>query len=89
MKKDGRENRPPPRVKLGARFDNIDKNLAIVNNDLMHIKDHLIQKLLEENNLLRNKVDKLELDVQRNLQKQRENNIEISGIPWRISWRLL
>ena len=72
-------------VKLGARLDKIDENLAIVNNDLMHIKDHLIQELLEENNLLRNKVDKLELDVQQNLQKQRENNIEISGIPSEVA----
>ena len=32
-------------LKLSSRFDRIDENLSIVNNDLMHIKDHLIQTL--------------------------------------------
>ena len=68
-------------LKLGSRFDKIDENLAIVNNDLTHIKDHLIKKLLEENLFLRSKVDKLKIDMQQNLQKQRENNLEFSGIP--------
>ena len=44
-------------LKLGSRFDKIDENLAIVNNDLTYIKDHLIKKLLEENQFLRSKVD--------------------------------
>ena len=51
----------------------------------MHIKDHLIQTLLEDNKLLQSKVEKLEIDVQQNFQKQRENNIEVSGIPAEVS----
>ena len=73
------------RVTIETRFNNIDGNLTQVNNDLLHIKEHLIQKLLDENASLRSKVSKLEGDLQQNLQKQRENNIEISGIPTEVN----
>ena len=68
-----------------TRFDNIDENLTSVNNDLLAIKDHLIQKLLDENAFLRERVSKLESDVQTNFQKQRENNLEITGIPAEVT----
>ena len=66
-------------------MDKIDGKLTDENNDLLHVKDHLIKKLLEENTVLRKKVSKMEIDMQRNFQEQRENNLEISGIPFGIS----
>ena len=58
----------------------IDDNLLTVNNDLLHIKDNIIKKLLDEISMLRLKLNKLENDVPTNF-KNRENNIEICGIP--------
>ena len=70
---------------LDERFDRIDVNFTSVNSDLMHIKDNLIQKLVDEITFLRNKVSKLETDMNFNFQKQRENNIEICGIPTEVA----
>ena len=49
------------RIHLENKLDKIDGKLTDVNNDLLHVKDHHIKKLLEENTLLRKKVTLLSL----------------------------
>ena len=73
------------KTNLENKLGKIDDKLTIVANDLTHIKNNIITKLLDENAILRSKLCKMEIDMQMNFQKQRENNIVLSGIPVEIS----
>ena len=60
--------------KLDSKFD-------VVRDDIISLKETVIQRLLEENTKLRKIVSDLETEVQRSQQYGRRNNLELSGIP--------
>ena len=66
----------------------LDDNFAELKDRIDHIKDHVIQQLLDENkklmikvNWMANEISKIQLEDVLIDQKMRENNIEIAGIP--------
>lgn len=85
-------------VTLDALNENLEINFAKTNSDLLGIKNDILEmrnviiaNLVNENKVLREKVEKLEekmqnvdTDVQLNNQYCRRNNIEIKGIPHTI-----
>ena len=73
------------RINLENQLGRIDGKLTIITNDINHIKDNIINKLLDENATLRERLSKMEIQMERNFQKQRENNLVFSGIPVTIT----
>ena len=66
---------------LSSKFDHIEGSVSDIKNDIIAIKDTVIQRLVAENTRLNKRVYDLECEFYKNQQYNRRNNIEISGIP--------
>ena len=59
----------------------LEEKFADLKNDLLSIKNTVIQRLVDDNKKLRDRVYMLESEVYKSQQYSRRNNIEVNGIP--------
>ena len=69
-------------------FEELKLEISNISNDIIHIKDNIIDQLKEQNKIQAVKIKSLNqeiLDIKTKMetghQKSRENNLEISGLP--------
>ena len=74
--------------KVEKMFEELKVEISTISNDIMHIKENIINQLKEQNMMQAEKIKSLNLQIvelktktENDHQKSRENNLEMSGLP--------
>ena len=74
--------------KVEKMFEELKVEISTISNDIIHIKENIINQLKEQNMMQAEKIKSLNLQILKlktkmeiNHQKSRENHLEMSGLP--------